>query len=294
MELLQLKYFQTVARTEHMTRAAKELRIAQPALSVTIARLEEELGVPLFDRVGRQIRLNVFGKAFLNKVDIALGALDDGKREISDLAGLERGSVLLATTTLNRVSELLAPFLSLYPHISFRITQATTEELKVQLLEKGEIDFCLTSSSIDRPGICNLSLLTEEIVLAVPSAHRLAGRHRIHLSEVANDPFISLKPGYSFREITDDFCREAGFRPNIVCEGDEPAAISGLVRAGLGVAFLPIAAKKELPPLTLLHIEEPVCQWTPHLVWHEKHYLSLAAQTFREFVVQHYALEKIT
>ncbi|NRS19293.1 LysR family transcriptional regulator [Brevibacillus sp. HB1.2] len=292
MELLQLKYFQIVARTEHMTKAAKELHIAQPALSVTIARLEEELGVPLFDRIGRQIRLNVFGQAFLKKVDTALGALEEGKREIADLAGLERGSVLLATTTLNRVSELLAPFLSLYPHISFRITQATTEELKVQLLEKGEIDFCLATSSIDRPGICNLPLLTEEIVLAVPSAHRLAGRHRIHLSEVANDPFISLKPGYMFREITDDFCREAGFLPNIVCEGDEPAAISGLVRTGLGVAFLPIAAKKELPPLTLLHIEEPVCQWTPHLVWHEKHYLSLAAQTFREFVVQHYAQEK--
>lgn len=225
-------------------------------------------------------------------MDLALGALEEGKREISDLAGLERGSVWLATTTLNRVSELLSPFLSLYPHVNFRITQATTEERKVQLLEKGEIDFCLTSSSIDRPGICNLSLLTEEIVLAVPSTHRLAGRQRIHLSEVANDPFISLEPGYSFREITDAFCREAGFIPNIVCEGDEPAAISGLVRAGLGVAFIPIDAKRELPPLTLLHIEEPVCQWTPHLVWHEKHYLSLAAQAFREFVIQHYAQAK--
>lgn len=292
MELLQLKYFQTVARTEHMTKAAQELRIAQPALSVTIARLEEELGVPLFDRIGRQIRLNTFGQAFLRKVDAALGALEDGRREIADLAGLERGSVLLATTTLNRVSELLAPFLSEHPHVSFRITQATTDEMKAELLEKGEIDFCLASSPMDRPGVCNLPLLTEEIVLAVPSTHRLADRHRIHLSEVANDPFICLKPGYSFREITDDFCRQAGFKPNIVCEGDEPAAISSLVRAGLGVAFLPSAAKIELPPLTLLRIEEPVCQWTPHLVWHEKHYLSHAALAFREFVVQYYAQEQ--
>lgn len=286
MDLLQLKYFQTVARTEHMTKAAQELHISQPALSVTIGRLEEELGVPLFDRIGRQIFLNVFGKAFLKRVDTALGELEVGKQEIADLAGLERGSVSLATTTLTRLSELLAPFLSIYPHISFRITQASTEELKVQLLEKGEIDFCLTSSAINQLGICSLPLMTEEIVLAVPSTHRLKDSHRIHLSEVANDPFICLKPGYSFRKITDDFCRKAGFIPNIVCEGDEPAAISGLVRAGLGVAFLPISAKKELPPLTLLHIEEPVCQWTPHVAWKEKHYLSLAAQTFREFVVK--------
>ncbi|TVX91630.1 LysR family transcriptional regulator [Paenibacillus agilis] len=284
MELLQLKYFQTVARTEHMTKAAKELHVSQPALSVTIARLEEELGVPLFDRVGRQIRLNFLGKAFLKKVDTALGALEVGKREVADLAGLERGSVLLATTTLNRIAELITPFLAEYPHINFRITQASTEEMKVELLEKGEIDFCLTSSFIDRQGIGNLALMTEEIVLAVPSTHRLKDRQRIHLSEVANDPFISLKPGYSFRKITDDFCRKAGFIPNIICEGDEPAAISGLVRAGLGVAFLPIAAKKELPSLTLLHIEEPICQWTPHVAWNENQYLSLAAQTFRDFV----------
>ncbi|ARZ65204.1 MULTISPECIES: LysR family transcriptional regulator [Bacillus] len=292
MELLQLKYFKTVARTEHITKAAQELHISQPALSVTISRLEEELGVPLFDRIGRKIQLNTFGKAFLKQVDTALEALEVGKRQVTDMAGLEHGSVFIATTTLNRVSELLTPFLALYPHINFRITQASTEELKVQLLEKGEIDFCFTPSPIEQPGIYSLPLMTEEIVLAVPSTHRLKDRHRIKLSEVADDPFISLKPGYSFREITDNFCRLAGFTPNIVCEGDEPAAISGLVRTGLGVAFLPIAAKKELPPLTLLHIEEPICQWTSHLLWNEKHYLSLAAQTFREFVVQHYAQVK--
>lgn len=292
MELLQLKYFKTVARTEHITKAAQELHISQPALSVTISRLEEELGVPLFDRIGRKIQLNTFGKAFLKQVDTALEALEVGKRQVTDMAGLEHGSVFIATTTLNRVSELLTPFLALYPHINFRITQASTEELKVQLLEKGEIDFCFTPSPIEQPGIYSLPLMTEEIVLAVPSTYRLKDRHRIKLSEVADDPFISLKPGYSFREITDNFCRLAGFTPNIVCEGDEPAATSGLVRTGLGVAFLPIAAKKELPPLTLLHIEEPICQWTSHLLWNEKHYLSLAAQTFREFVVQHYAQVK--
>ncbi|WP_258276034.1 LysR substrate-binding domain-containing protein [Paenibacillus sp. SC116] len=159
--------------------------------------------------------------------------------------------------------------------------------MKIELLEKGEIDFCLTSSSIDRPGIGCLLLMTEEIVLAVPDTHRLKDRQRIHLSEVANDRFISLKPGYCFREITDEFCRKAGFIPNIVSEGDEPATITGLIRAGLGIALIPIAAKKELPPLTLLHIEEPVCQWTPHVAWNENQYLSLAAQTFRDFVINY-------
>ena len=82
MELLQLHYFQTVARMEHMTKAAKELRIAQPALSKTIARLEEDLGVQLFDRQNRQIKLNSFRKAFLKSVDTALSALEEGKRGV--------------------------------------------------------------------------------------------------------------------------------------------------------------------------------------------------------------------
>lgn len=90
MDLLQLKYFQKVPRLEHMTKAAHELHIAQPALSMMIARLENDLGVPLFDRHGRQIRLNAYGKALLIKVEKALL----GRREITEMSGLEDGAYL--------------------------------------------------------------------------------------------------------------------------------------------------------------------------------------------------------
>src|SRR5256886_1659607 len=96
MDLLQLHYFRTVARLEHMTRAAEELLIAQPALSQTIARLEDDLGVPLFDRLGRRIRLNLFGRAFLGRVERIFAELDQGQRELADLAGGEQGQVDLA------------------------------------------------------------------------------------------------------------------------------------------------------------------------------------------------------
>ncbi len=230
MDLLKLKYFQTVARTEHMTKAALELHIAQPALSVMIARLEEVLGIPLFDRVGRQIRLNLFGKAFLKHVDKALGALEEGRREIEDLAGLERGSIMLATTTLIRVADILGPFISLHQMLIFALLKPLPWKIWLICSKKVKSTFCFATSAIERPGICTFPLETEEIVLAVPSTHRLSGRHSIHLSEVANDPFINLKAGYSFRKVTDEFCSKAGFIPNIVCEGDEPAAISCMVQ----------------------------------------------------------------
>lgn len=290
MELLQLHYFRTVARMEHITKAAKELNIAQPALSKTIARLEEDLGVPLFDRQNRQIRLNTFGKAFLKKVETALTVLEEGRREVADLAGLERGSIHLATNTLNRISNSIGAFCSLYPDVNFRIIQTAPASMEdmVELLEQGEIDMCFTAARFDRLGICELPVLNAEVFLAVPLGHRLAGRHSICLHEVADDPFVEYKAGHPFRKMNEEFCRKAGIRRNIVCEVDEPAAIGSLVLAGLGVAFVPACNKEENSPLTLLRIDDPVCQRLFTLAWLEKRYLSKAARQFQDFLVQHF------
>ncbi|MFM1652867.1 LysR family transcriptional regulator [Brevibacillus sp. B_LB10_24] len=292
MELLQLHYFRTVARLEHMTKAAQELRIAQPALSKTISRLEEDLGVPLFDRQGRQIRLNTFGKAFLKKTDLALKLLDEGRREVADLAGLERGSVYLATSTLDRLSEPLGAFLSLHPDVNFRITQASMEEM-TQLLEDGEVDFCFTAIPIHVSGISELPVLHEDVYLAVPPGHRLAERSSVSLREVADEPFINYKEGYPFRKMNDEFCREAGIAPNVVCEVDEPSAIGSLVRAGLGVAFVGACKGSGETPLIKLRIESPVCRRTFLLAWLEARYLSKAACEFRNFLVRYFAEEQL-
>jgi DNA-binding transcriptional LysR family regulator len=290
LDLRQLEYFRTAARREHMTRAAEELGIAQSALSKTIARLEDDLGVPLFDRQGRRIRLNQFGRAFLERVDRALAQLEDGRREVADLAGLEHGQVALAATTLRWVPELLHAFRARYPHVRFRLIQAETAAMRQQLA-RGESDLCLASLPLDGPGVQAVPVLTEEILLAVPATHRLAERGRIQLGEVADEPFISLKPGYDLRELTDQVCRQAGFAPHIVCEVDEPAAIRGLVRAGLGVAFLPAASWRIVgePDPVPLHIEAPTCQRILQLAWRDGRYLSAAARQFRAFVIAYFA-----
>ncbi|PLR76243.1 LysR family transcriptional regulator [Bacillus sp. V3-13] len=288
MELLQLKYFQTVARLEHMTKAAEELHIAQPALSKTIARLEKDVGVPLFDRQKRQIRLNAFGKIFLKQVEIALLALEEGQRQVLDQAGLERGRFFLATTNHKCDAEVVGSFLSLHPNINLRLTQIPTEEEKLKLLQNGEVDFCITSFPIAHAEIESIPFLTEEIFLAVPPTHAFVNRQSINLSEVANEPFIGLKEGNSFRELTNGFCREAGFEPTISCEVDEFAVISNFVQTGMGVAFLTGTAKEKDPSLTLIPINQPFCQRSFRLIWLKNHYLSQAALTFRDFLIQYY------
>jgi len=290
MDLLHLKYFQTVARTEHMTRASRELNVAQPALSMTIAKLEEDLGVALFDRVGRRIRLNEYGRAFLGRADQALAVISEGRRELADMVGSRSSSVSLAVTTLNRLSEVMAPFLERHPDIRFSITQASSDQDKLRLLELREVDYFLMTDAVDREDIAEVPLLTEEIVLAVPSSHKLAAFDRIQLVAAAQEDFIGLKEDYSYRRMADSFCAEAGFVPRMVCECDEPAAIPGLVRSGLGVAFLPAAAARaEHASLKFLRIESPDCRWTLRLAWLKERYLSRAARTFADFAVEYFS-----
>ncbi|WP_213527706.1 LysR family transcriptional regulator [Paenibacillus sp. J31TS4] len=287
MELLQLRYFVTVARLEHMTKAAQELVIAQPALSKTISRLEEDVGIPLFDRRGGRFRLNTFGKAFLDKVEKALSLLEEGRKEVSELAGLDQGSIHLATSTLDRLTDPLGEFLALHPEVNFRITQASMEEM-THLVEAGEVDMCFTPMPIDRPDISGVSVLKEAIYLAVPQGHRFAGRKSIRLNELAGDPFIGYKEGFPFQKMNDLLFQEAGITPNFVCRVDEPASIASLVRAGLGVALVGNCGGPN-SPLSLLHIEFPVCQRNFQIVWHEKRYLSLAARKFRDFLIGYFA-----
>lgn len=287
MELLQLKYFQTVARLEHMTRAAEELRIPQPALSKTISLLEKELGVLLFDRRGKYIHLNQYGKTFLTRVDQALGALEDGKQELNDLAGKTFGEVKLAVLAAsNLLPDLLASFRKEHPHINFNLIQHFSNSAA-----RPDFDLCISSPPVNLEGNNNIPLISEEIFLAVPAEHPLAKRGSIKLNEVAGDDFISLKRGKVLREITDTFCKYAGFTPHVVFESDDPATVRGLIKAGQGIAFIPAITwgGSTGSSMVLLHIEEPICKRTLSLTYTEERYLPQAARLFRQFAIDYFA-----
>ncbi|BCN32667.1 LysR family transcriptional regulator [Anaeromicropila herbilytica] len=286
MELLQLKYFQTVARLEHMTRAAEELHIPQPALSKTISLLEKELDVLLFDRRGKYIYLNEYGKTFLKSVNQALTALENGKNELNDLSQKTFGDIkLVILSASSLIPDLLASFHKQYPHINFDLIQHHSSSVSPVTF-----DFCIYSSALKLENNNNIPLITEEIFLAVPSEHALAKRNSIRLNEVAHDEFISLKRGKDLREITDAFCKYAGFTPNIIFESDDPAMVRGLIRAGQGIAFMPSISwgGTTSSSIKLLHIEEPICERTISLSFSGERYLPLAARLFRQFTIDYF------
>ena len=289
MDLLQLRYFQAVARHQHVTRAAAELHVAQPALSRSIARLETELGVPLFDRRGRRIQLNRFGAMFLARVGRALGELDQGRHELRDAAGLAQGTVAIAAETLRTASGLVAGFLAGHPDVRFRLYQSPAPVMSAQL-QAGEVDLCLASQPLPGPALGSVELLSEEVLLAVPPSHHLARRTHAEVSALAGEPFVTTRPGYWQRALTDQLFVDAGAEPVIVCEGDEPYAIRGLISAGVGIGLMPAMARQLAPdpPVCWLHLDAPGCRRTLSLVWRADAYLSAAARALAEFAVGYF------
>ncbi|AUY48545.1 LysR family transcriptional regulator [Streptomyces sp. CB01881] len=288
MDLLALRCFQVVARHGHISRAAEELRVAQPSVSRTIARLEAELGVPLFDRRGRRIHLNDHGAAFLRRVDRALRELDDGKRELAELAQ-GGGRVTLATETLLTVTDLLARFRAAHPGVEIRVRQSSVDVM-VRRLRTREVDLCVASQPLVGPGLVSEPLLLEEVLLAVPEGHRLAGRDEVPVSELDGEPFVTPSRGHWQRVLAERLFAQAGVEPVIVCEGDEPGAVVNLVAAGMGVALLPAMARASevRAPLCWVRLAEPGCHRELRLVRDGAAHHPAAARLFGAFAVHHF------
>jgi LysR family transcriptional regulator, transcription activator of glutamate synthase operon len=287
MELLQLQYFLTVARMEHVTEAARSLHVTQSSLSKTIQRLEEDLGVPLFDRKGRKLRLNEFGSKFLCRVERALFELEQGKLELSDLSNPEHGTLELAVTTASTLPNILREFRKKRPDIQFHVQMLTTQEM-ITLLHRGEVDFCLSSPPIQEDDIECQIVYIDPILVAVPRGHRLADRDIVSLTELKDESFVGVKKGYGTRDFVDSICRSAGFAPTYVYEGDEPARLIQLVEAEIGIAFIPSTARDSREQIKYLQVENHELVREIALLWHKSRYISRAAQEFREVVVDYF------
>lgn len=294
MELLQLQYFVAVARLEHVTEAARSLHVTQSSLSKTIQRLEEDLGVPLFDRIGRKLRLSEFGSRFLRRAEKALFELDQGKQELSDLSSPEQGTIELAVTTASTLPNILREFRKKRPYIQFHVQMLTTQEM-VTLLHRGEVDFCLSSPPIYGDDIECQIVFIDPIVVAVPKGHRLADRSSVSLIELRDEWFVGVKKGYGARDFVDSLCQSVGFIPKYVYEGDEPARLSALVEAEIGIAFIPSTAKNSREHIQYLQVENHELVREIALLWNKSRYISRAALEFREVVVEYFgALSKQT
>ncbi len=265
MELTQLTYFKTVAKLEHITKAANELNISQPALSRTIARFEESVGAPLFNREGNRIELNSLGRMFLQHTERALYEIEDGMKEISRFTDPKHQKITFATTESGFIAGPLRAYMMANPQTHILQYLQSIPQIE-KSLENGDIDFAISFSPIKSPIIEWIPLISEEILAFVSTDHRLAKRKQISLQELKNERFIFNSTSFNIRETICEYCRNLGYEPDIFYEGFEIDLSDSLLEANLGVSFVPSTAYifrfKEFPlenPLAKpLKILEPV------------------------------------
>ncbi|SEK99510.1 LysR substrate binding domain-containing protein [Paenibacillus sp. cl141a] len=125
--------------------------------------------------------------------------------------------------------------------------------------------------------------------MAVPPTHRLARNNRIRLSEAAGESFVGYKEGHPYQKMNNEFCKQAGFQPKVVCEVEDPGTIADLVRSGFGVALIGECRSSEELKLKKLSIQEPLARRVFQIAWLESRYLSKAAIAFRDYLVEYYA-----
>jgi DNA-binding transcriptional LysR family regulator len=281
-----LRQFTAVARTEHMTRAADEIGIPQSTLSRGIARLEHDLGVPLFVRAGRAVRLTRAGRTLLRHAERAVAELDAAAREIVTDADAVRGRVALGflhTFGPEAVPRLLREFRQAHPDVRFDLAQGGNDAI-LERLRAGEVDLCVTSPLPPDPTLVTAPMYEQELRLVVPAEHPLAAhRDGLPLAAAASAQFVGYRPGFGLRSLTESWCRAAGFVPRMAFEGEDGETLRGLVGAGLGVALL-VPSAHPTPGVVELRVTAPRTIRTVGLVWVADRPASPAVRVFRDFL----------
>lgn len=282
MELTKLRYFYVVAKHGHVTRAAEEIHIAQPALTKAIKLLEEELGVPLFYKRGRNIYLTVFGEYLKGRLDALLPQIDGIEEELSALKEQEsrvvRLNVLAASTA---VTDAVIGYKKKNPDVIFQL---------IQNAEEADCDISVTINTADfsaLPPFSRRLVMEEKIYLAVPKNSKYGERESLALLEVKDEGFVNLAGSKLFRAVCDKFCAYAGFKPQISFESDSIVAVRNIIAAHAGVGFWPeYSWGKTSADVALVPISDPVCQREIVIGLHETPLQSAAALDFYEYLVR--------
>lgn len=288
MELSQLKYFAAVARLGNISKAAQELYVTQPNLSKSIARLEEELGVPLFEHRKGKILLNDYGRCFLSSVSLSLGELENGVQSIQRMYESSQNILALGSSIDDLLPDVLRDFAPIHPEIGIRQFGGSLSEL-TERMNRRTLDLAVTARPVGGDIFAFEELGRSEFVILVGPDHPLAGKTYASLRALAQERIICDRSRMDAETLT-ALCRPYGFSPNIVFEVENSGLIYSLLSSGRGVAFMPMAQmrkiQREYPDsgIRMVLLEEAVEPASLGLLYRRDYDWSAAAKTFATFL----------
>lgn len=288
MNLDYLRYFIKLAEVQHYTRAAEQLCIAQPSLSHAIRQLESELGVPLFEKSGRNTTLTRLGEEFLECARRTIATLDQG---VTSLQRSARGEGLirlgfLRALGIEYIPRIAARFLAANPgkQIRFEFHSNSTEPLLDGLVNQ-TYDLVFCSRPSPERSLTAVPVTCQDLVLIVPQRHPLSARHSVNLSEALPYPLIQFSPNSGLRQVVDELFQAIGGKPRIAYETEEDQVIAGLVAQGFGIAVVPYMDLLLKLDVSILQISAPPHKREFFMVHNQAVFLPPVARDFRAFVL---------
>lgn len=292
MNLQHLKYFDVLAREQHYTRSSKILNVTQPSLSNAIASLEDELGITLFEKKGRNVVLTKPGKIFQDYVARTLGTLDDG---IETVTKISKGSGFISFAFLPVLGTTFVPKLVRGFHdanpdkeilFDFHTSSGVTREI-VDGIKTMHYDIGIASYLPDEPSVEFLPIASQELVVIAPLDHPLAQFDNIYLEQTQPYEQIGFSKSSGLRNVIDEIFKKNNCSYNIVYEVTVDQVIAGLVSQGFGIAVVPNMSILKHLPLKTIHLKNVIQDRSFYLVTNKEAYLTPAVISFKEFVLAH-------
>jgi LysR family transcriptional regulator, transcription activator of glutamate synthase operon len=276
------EWYVTLAELQHVTAAAEQLHMAQPTLTRMLSRLEKRLGVALFDRRGKRLSLNSYGRIFYDHARRAQLELDSARRAIEDLANPAVSEIrlgFLSSFGTTVVPQLIAGFTAASRRVAFTLQEGAAEAIS-DLVESDAIDIGVVSPRPQQPNLAWRSLFRQRLGVAVPHGHPLAGVPAVSMTDLANEPFVTMHPGFGMRRLLDELCAAAQFQPRIVLESANLTTAAGLVAAGLGISLVPIDGNRDTPGVGVLRLADADAYRDVGMIWNSGRRLSRPARDF--------------
>ena len=290
LTLRQLKIFETLAGTQNHTQAAKALFMTQPAVSMQIKQMEETLGMPLFERIGKQVQLTEAGRELLHYSKSIHQQLSEAEEMLEELKGLQRGTLHLtmASTANYFAPQLIAAFTHKYPGIKISL-DVTNRAGLLQALDENRTDMAIMGRPPAGHDLVGIPFMDNPLVIIAPPSHPLAGRKLIKLAELAQEPFIVREGESGTRIAAERFFAEHGIQLITGMEMNRSEAIKQAVMAELGLGIVSlhtIEMELALKRLSVLRVEDfPIMrQW--HIVHRKGKRFTAIPEAFKQFVLE--------
>lgn len=259
MDTKALVCFRRVAELQHMTKAAKELYMSQSQLSRIIADTEKEMGTQLFDRTGRNIRLNEAGKVFYQYVLKISTDYEDAKDAVHAVLQREMYQVAFGSNVGAYTIELLTYLLKEMPDVKVRDVSASRHSL-ISMLQDGRIDFAITTPGINDIGMTSEVMFYEQACVIYPEGHWLQGRESVRLEELLDETLVGVPRGYGARDAMEEYYTKYDLDHHFAIETGNTPMVARYVENGLGIAIVPKSLAL-LDPFSCSHyidFEEPI------------------------------------